>query len=156
MMRIMTAAVLVVAVVGSGAAAQDPGRPLVPGQPQQLARAYVQNNTWRPVRFVVSSSTGATTGVLAAGQFGEFTFANDGRPRVLTTFDARAGGIVSLREIELRPNHVYLANAPAFPVGPVVGPLEGGPGAPRSAPAPAKDKGEPVQPGQLKNVTKVK
>jgi hypothetical protein len=153
MTRLVSAAVLGVALIGM-TAAQDPGRPVFP-RPGQLASAYVQNNTWRPVRFVVSSSTGATTGVLAAGHFGEFTFANDGRPRVLTTFDVRGGGIISLREIELHPNHVYLANSPAFPVGPVTGPGGGG-GPVRGTAAPAKDKGTAVQPGQLRNVTKVK
>jgi len=154
MLQIMTAAVLGVAVVGPGAAAQDPGRPFVPGQPQQLARAYVQNNTWRPVRFVVSSANGTTSGVLAAGFFGEFSFVHDGKPRVLATFDIRGGAIVGVREIEVNPNHVYLAGGPAFPVGPAAAPPMGG--GPRAAPTPAKDKGQPVQPGQLKNVTKVK
>jgi hypothetical protein len=136
-------------LIASTVVAQDPGRPIVPGPGQgQIASAYFHNNTWRPVRFVVSSANGTTTGVVAAGFYEQFTFVNDNKPRILSVFDMRGGEIVSSREIDVNPNCVYTAR---WHFGTM--PVPGGPGVARAA---ERDRGQPAKPGEMRNVVPIK
>jgi hypothetical protein len=114
--------------------AQDPGTPFPPG----LTLAYMYNNTEEPIRYVICSSNGVNTATLLPGHYNKFSFEYVNRPRILSVFSLSSSGIISSREIELYPQHYYLA-LPDMGPGPVAAP--GQPKGPVPLKGTMKDKG---------------
>ncbi len=91
----------------------DPGRP--PGQPGGLGTAFVFNNTSEDIVFVLSSARGTVRSNLRPGWAYPTYFERDGRLRVLTTFRAVNGDILSNRTIKPIDGNFYDAIAPTPP-----------------------------------------
>lgn len=136
--------VAILLVTGGLAAGQDVGRPFPDRTVYTCARAWVYNNTRDEIRFTVSSARGSVTGVLAPGMYCPVWFVQDGKHRLLTTFNTRTGDYIAGRFPVWAADRAYdAAYTPKFEQREV---FDGGTNSVRTIQVEAPDKGKEATP----------